>query len=1424
MDKRWEMILTELGIEQAKQDRFADLSIDKAEYIENKDLMVVHLQGTSLLDIAAFAELEAKRDAYPDKIRLLFSYDKGLYNLATIKDYAHYFVRQHSNAQQANLLKEVTLSFDDNTLTVEVWNQGMAMILNELQKKIEHLMHLAGFNIQVAVVVNEQHDLNDKLKEMTTSADSKVKVPVKKVAKETKPRSSKKANLNSKELVKLRETNQEYSRAVVEGYVFADDIIITKMKKGIQTLKITDFEDSLLVKRFEGRGVTMDQLKSVTTGMWVRVYGNIRYDEFSKEYVMFPLDIVEIDAKEKQLEDLADQKRVELHLHTNMSTMDGITSIKNYVKLAKKLNHPAIAITDHNNVQAFPDAQAAGLAHDVKIIYGMETNTIDDETKIVINESDEKLSDATYVYFDLETTGLNNQIDEIIEIGAVKVKNGMEIDHFQSFVKANQKIPLFVRELTNISDHDLIKAPDNKEALTKFKDFYQDSILVAHNASFDIGFLNHNLQKLGYGQVTNPIIDTLQLSRALDKKSRAHNLGSVARRYNVKYNPEVAHRADYDAQILSHVYEGMKHQLLERHHITNINKINDLCDESFLIRQRPYHTTMLVKNKEGLKDLFKLVSLAHTKYFYGEPNLFKKHLAAYRINMLIGSACVNGEIYQNARSLSREELVERMKFYDYIEVFANTNLSHLVDLGDYKSYQEIEKTTKYIIECAREAGVMVVATGDVHYALEREKVFRDVYISALGIGGKLHPLFDRKQRIKNMPDQYYKTTDQMLKDFSYLGQDVAQEIVITNTQKINDMIEQVMPIKDKLYAPKIEGVDDKLTRICYDKAYQMYGNPLPKIVKDRLEKELNSIIKHGFAVVYYISSQLVEKSLADGYLVGSRGSVGSSLVATLANITEVNPLVAHYYCPECQHSEFFEDGSVASGYDLPDKACPKCGAKMKGDGQDIPFETFLGFEGDKVPDIDLNFSSEYQSKAHDYTKQLFGEDYVYRAGTISTVAAKTAYGYAKGYHEKKGTLELVKSTELERLSLGSEGVKRTTGQHPGGIIVIPDYMDIYDFSPINFPADDLKSNWKTTHFDFHAIHDNVLKLDILGHVDPTAIRMLQDLTNVDPKTIPTNDAKVMSLFSSNDALGISDKVNYKNAAIGIPEFGTQFVRHMLDDTKPKTFAELVQISGLSHGTDVWVNNAQSLVKRGVADLKSVIGCRDDIMVYLMYRGLEPKLAFTIMESVRKGKGLNDEWIDIMKKNEVPQWYIDSCNKITYMFPKAHAAAYVLMAIRLAYFKVYYPLEYYATFFTTRCTYYEVETLIKGADAIKARLEQLQALGNDASAKEKDLIITLELAYEMVLRGYQILPIDIDKSQAMQFVVDHDKKAVIPPFIAIDGLGVNVGQDIIKARQKQPFISKEDLTKRTSLNYNHVLFLEKIGALTHLQELNQLSLF
>ncbi|SFA73557.1 MULTISPECIES: PolC-type DNA polymerase III [unclassified Bacillus (in: firmicutes)] len=1203
----------------------------------------------------------------------------------------------------------------------------------------------------------------------------------------------------------------EERRIAVEGFIFDAETKELRSGRTLLTFKITDYTSSIMVKMFSRDKEDAALYQHVKKGMWVKVRGSIQNDTFVRDLVMIGNDINEIKPKQRMDTAPADEKRVELHLHSPMSQMDAVTSVSALVAQAKKWGHKAIAITDHAVAQSFPEAFGAGKKNDIKILYGVEANLVNDGVPIAYNSAHRKLAEDTYVVFDVETTGLSAVYDTIIELAAVKIKEGEIIDRFESFANPHHRLSATTINLTGITDDMVRNAPEVEEVLKRFQEWTGECTLVAHNASFDMGFLNVGYKKYGLGEAENPVIDTLELGRFLYPEMKNHRLNTLAKKFDIELTQH--HRAIYDAEATGYLLMKMLKDAMEKE-IEFHDQLNDNMGQGNAYqRARPYHCTLLAQNEVGLKNLFKLISISHMNYFYRVPRIPRSQLEKHREGILIGSGCDKGEVFESMMQKGPEEAFAKAKFYDYLEVHPKAVYAPLLEMELVRDQKALEEIISNIVKLGEELDKPVVATGNVHYLNENDKIYRKILINSQGGANPLN----RHQ----LPDVHFRTTNEMLDAFSFLGAEKAKEIVVTNTNKVADMIENIKPIKDDLYTPKIEGADVEMREMSYAMAHSIYGEVLPEIVEARLEKELKSIIGHGFAVIYLISHKLVKKSLNDGYLVGSRGSVGSSLVATMTEITEVNPLPPHYVCPSCKHSEFFNDGSVGSGFDLPDKDCSQCGAAYKKDGHDIPFETFLGFKGDKVPDIDLNFSGEYQPRAHNYTKVLFGEDYVYRAGTIGTVADKTAYGYVKGY-QQENNLHL-RGAEIDRLASGCTGVKRTTGQHPGGIIVVPDYMDIYDFTPIQFPADSATSEWKTTHFDFHSIHDNLLKLDILGHDDPTVIRMLQDLSGMDPKTIPTDDPKVMKIFSGTESLGVTEEqIMCKTGTLGIPEFGTRFVRQMLEDTKPSTFSELVQISGLSHGTDVWLGNAQELIHNKTCTLSEVIGCRDDIMVYLIYQGLEPSFAFKIMESVRKGKGLSEDMEEEMRKNSVPEWYIDSCKKIKYMFPKAHAAAYVLMAVRIAYFKVHHPLFYYAAYFTVRADDFDVEAMVRGSEALRAKIEEINAKGLEASTKEKNLLTVMELSLEMCERGFSFQKVDLYRSSATDFIIDGD--TLIPPFNAIPGLGTNAAINIVKAREEGEFLSKEDLQQRGKVSKTIIEFLDKQGCLESLPDQNQLSLF
>ncbi|MDB4868512.1 MAG: polC [Cohnella sp.] len=1213
--------------------------------------------------------------------------------------------------------------------------------------------------------------------------------------------------------VPIQQVLEEEKKVTVQGTVFALDVKELRNGSTLYQFHVTDYTDSLTVKMFAKNKEDNKTFGLLANGKWLKLRGRVEYDRYLNppELVMMPSDVKEL-APPPEKKDDAEEKRVEFHLHTTMSAMDAITPVDDYIKTAAKWGHKAIAVTDHSNVQCYPDAAKAGKKHGIKVIYGIEANVVNDAIPMVLNPREETLPDATYVVFDIETTGLSVTNNKMIEIAAVKMKDGQEIGRFATFVNPHEPIPYNIQQLTNITDEMVKDAPELAPKLKEFLDFIEDAVLVAHNARFDIGFIQEACKQNGHQPVTNPVLDTLELARFLYPTMKNHRLNTLADRYKVSLDNH--HRAIDDTLALGGVLYGLIKDAQTRG-VTELHRLNQMNENSWKTT-RPFHCGIYALNAAGKKNLFKLVSMSHTEYFHRVASIPKSKLIELHEGLLIVSGCEKSEFFETVLNKSQDEAEDIAQFYDVLEIQPLDFYMHLLDKGLVSSRAALEEALRRVCRIGEKLGKPVIATGNVHYLTEREKLFRDITIH--GITG-FSPLKDQRK-----PDAHFRTTGEMLEAFTFLGADKAKEVVVRNPSDLADRFEEIVLFPDQLYTPILEGADEEIRNTCYDTANVMYGEPLPDVVVQRLEKELVPIIKYGFSTNYLISERLVKKSNQDGYLVGSRGSVGSSVVATFLGISEVNPLPAHYLCkgPDCKYSEWILDGSVPSGFDLKDKPCPKCGTMMRGDGQDIPFETFLGFKGDKVPDIDLNFSGEYQSIAHNYTKELLGEKNVFRAGTIGTVAEKTAFGFAKKYQEDHN--KTWRGAELSRIAAGCTGVKRSSGQHPGGIVVVPDYLDVEDITPVQYPADDTGSEWKTTHFDYHAFDANLLKLDILGHDDPTMMRMLQDLTGVDPITIPMNDPKVMSIFHSVDALGVSSQqIRTPVATYGVPEMGTRFVRQMLEETKPNSFADLLQISGLSHGTGVWLGNAQELIKNGICSIKTVIGCRDDIMLFLIYKaGMDASLAFKITESVRKGKGLTPEWIDEMKKCSVPQWYIDSCLRIEYMFPKAHAAAYVISAVRTAFFKLYYPIQYYATYFSVRAADFDVELFCKGYDAILKMLIEIEQKGFQATTKEKSMISILEMGLEMTARGFKIRPIDLYRSDANRFIIEED--SLIPPFSAIAGIGDNAARHIAAAREEGEYLSIEDFQQRSKASKTIVEVLTGMGAFRGMPESNQLMLF
>lgn len=1214
-------------------------------------------------------------------------------------------------------------------------------------------------------------------------------------------------------ITQIQDVEDGTRNVVIEGNIF--NIESRELKSGavIFTGEITDYSDSIAFKKFVSDKEQIEQMSAIKPGTWAKMQGTATDDQYQHDIVfnISSFETVEHVGRTEKYE--GDQKRVELHLHTNMSQLDATNTPTDFIKTAKKFGQKAIAITDHGDVQSFPEAYSTGKATGMKILYGVEANMIDDHALLVLNPAPMTYEDREFVIFDVETTGLSSVYDTIIEIGAVKMKNGEVLERFDKFINPHHPLSEQTINLTSITDEMVSVADDEDVVIKQFQDFYGDRPLCGHNVQFDVGFVNAALRRAGLSEITQPVVDTLEVSRLLHPEQNRHTLDSLAKKYNVSL--EHHHRANQDAEATGYLMYKLLDAFKKKYNEDNLNNLNGYAAHGEVYkRARPSHMTVLAKDQKGLKNLYKLVSIASTKDFYRIPRTPKSDLADLHEGLLYGSGCWQGDVFVAMMQKGYDEAREKAKFYDFLEVQPPATYSQLIADGLIKDEDQLEEIISNIYKLGKELNKPVVATGDSHYVEPHDAIYRTILISAQ----RSNP-----NRNKPQPDLHFYSTQEMLDAFSFLGEDIAKEIVIENTNKIADEISEIQPIKDGLYPPHIAHADEEMKKLTYDKAYELYGNPLPKIVKDRIDLELNSIISNGYAVIYLISQRLVAKSNKDGYLVGSRGSVGSSLVATMSGITEVNPLAPHYRCPKCKYSQFFENGEYGSGFDLPDKNCPKCGTPLVKDGQDIPFATFLGFHGDKVPDIDLNFSGDYQPVAHNFIRVMFGPDNSYRAGTIATVADKTAYGYAKHFDEERN-LKL-RNAELDRLASGIRGVKRTTGQHPAGIVVVPDDMDIYDFTPVSYPADDVNAAWLITHYDFHSIHDNILKFDILGHDDPTMIRHLQDLSGIDPLTIPPDDPGVMSLFSSTKALGVTpEQIGSQTGTLGVPEFGTRFVRGMLEETKPTTFAELLQISGLSHGTDVWLGNAEDLVNNGTCKLKDVIGCRDNIMMDLIHWGVKPEVAFSTMESVRHGRGISDENMAVLKKNKkIPDWYIPSCLKIKYMFPKAHATAYILMALRIAWFKVYYPEIYYTAYFSVRADLFDLVAMSHGKNTVKAAMKEIQDKGMDASAKDKSLLTVLEIANECLERGIKIKMVDIDQSEATDFKI-LDKHTILAPFNAVPGLGDNAAKQIVAARAEKKFLSKEDLAKRGKVSQTIMNYFEDNGVLEGMPDENQLSLF
>jgi DNA polymerase-3 subunit alpha (Gram-positive type) len=1397
-----------------------NIKIKRIEVIEKTNTIILYALSHEIIDFNHIDSIKEEiRKHYNNSVNveiyLKYKLDKNI-NIEKIKENLFFIINKSSNIL-SKAKDNIKIEFKDDCFFVIADNKLLIDELNDnnIERKLKNLISDYNLDYNIKAIYNEaeeeaaitaQRIFDQALKknlEIIKNNSSEKKPNGKSQEGSYKKRSRKKIDFDSIPMSLISEITNDSGVVNIKGKIVNVDKRELKNGSFLISLIISDSTDSIMCKYFCPKEFDDEGIEN---GNYIQIAGNVEYDDYEKELIV-KIQNLQLTTEEIKRMDNAKEKRVELHLHTGMSSMDGINSFKEYAKKARQWGHKAIAITDHGVVQGYPEAMDCA-DDNFKVIYGMEGYLVNDTVSIVQNCQNVDL-DSEFVVFDIETTGLNPKNDNIIEIGAVKISNRKVVDSFSTFIHIDKKLPGKIIELTSITDDMLQGQPEIDEALPAFLNFAKGSVLVAHNAKFDLGFIKEKAKALSFENYNPPVLDTLELSKALIKDVKNYRLNILTKKLGISLINH--HRAVDDANATGQLLIILLNKLSERE-IYDVSKLNDILREDIdIVKQPSYHINILVTNYIGLKNLYSMVSDSHINNFYKKPRLLKSNLNQLREGLLLGTACESGELFRAILEGKSDEKIEEIAdYYDFYEIQPLDNNMFLVNNERLGSVEELKKINKKIVKLGERKGKTVVATGDVHFLEPEDEIYRRILMSGQGY-----------EDAEEQAPLYFKTTDEMLDDFSYLGEEKAYEVVVTNTNLIADLIEPILPIPKGTFPPIMEGSDNELRNICFSKAKSIYGEKLPEIVESRLKRELNSIIGNGYSVMYMIAQKLVKKSNEDGYLVGSRGSVGSSFAATMAGITEVNPLVPHYVCNKCKYSEFIEDGSYGSGFDLPDKLCPKCGTLLVKDGHDIPFEVFLGFEGDKEPDIDLNFAGEEQGICMKYTEELFGEGKVFRAGTISTIADKTAYGFVKNYFEERGITK--RKAEIERLIQGCLGIKRTSGQHPGGVMIVPKDKDIHDFTPVQYPANNEKSGTITTHFDYHSISGRILKLDLLGHDTPSIIRMLEDLTGLESKDIPMDDPSTMAIFNSPEILGISlDEINCSTGTLAIPEFGTSFVRQMIKDTKPKSFSDLVRISGLSHGTDVWINNAQDIIKKGYAEIGGVISTRDDIMTYLIQTGVEKKTAFDIMERVRKGKGLRKEDEEAMKAQNVPQWYIDSCNTIKYMFPKAHAVAYVTMSVKIAYYKVHYPEAFYAAYFTTKVDDFDADIVIKGQNHILNTIKSLDEKGNDKTAKEKNLITVLEVAYEMYKRGFKFTKVDLYKSDDRKFLLTED--GILPPLMGLQGLGANAAANIKAEREISEFISIEDIINRAKVSKTVIEVLEKHGCLKNMDETNQISIF
>lgn len=1509
-------------------ENFIGTIVEKVAVNKQKETWTVYLKSPKVIPVNEMIDLiNLTAKGLPDVITINIVMNYENITDEDVISYIKYFLyKKIEDNPSLSSIKDIPLIIENKIINIEVISKMEENLLLDFNKELKK--HLKDFNLPI-IEIKPTINLEKREEIKNEILNSKVDVIIN---QEPEFKIIMGEDIKTKKITNIKDIMGEENNIVVDAFVFGtEEFVSTKSNFMILTLKISDKSDSLLAKIFTREEEEFNKYKSsIKENKWYRFRGYIKNDQYARDLVFNIRDIVEIPSKDDEFIDDAPIKRVELHAHTMMSQLDAVTKFdldkhtSELVSNAIKYGYKAVAITDHGGCQAFPICYEVIRNHNkgkekedrFKGIYGTELVLVDDDVGISVRPSDVSLKDACYVVFDTETTGFNaGGKDQMIEIGAVKLQNGEIIDRFDEFINPGRPLPQKIVDLTCITDDDLKNADNEANVTKRFLEWAGDNPMIAHNAKFDISFIEMSMKKYNLGEFKNTVIDTLELSRALDPDVSRHSLSALVKRYDVPWNEDAHHRADYDAEGTAYVYQKMLDRINSNSYLT-IRDLDKLISKENIYKfGSSYHFNILVKNKTGLKNLFKIVSLANTTYYYKSPRIPRSVLNSLREGLLIGSGCYDSEIFKEARRKDKEELTNLINFYDYVEVQPVDVYSHLVDTGDFSSNAEVIGNITKIVDAVRDAGKIMVATGDVHHFYKEDKIYRQILVGAKVNVGKHHLA---RNSIKEIPSQHFRTTNEMLNDFNFLDKDIAYEIVVTNTNKIADMIEEFEVIPDTggtPYSPRVKS-DDGLsyldcprvvTDLVYDKAISWYGDPLPLLIEERIAKELygdavykvcrenllkthkedeenfkelvfkdvhnviltgidavkelvrNNIKEHleeelsdeeiekklkktlggvigaGFDPIYLIAQRLVKHSNDEGFLVGSRGSVGSSFVATMMGITEVNSLAAHYRCLNCKTSIFNDDegkplgATYSCGIDMPDKICPNCGEPLYKDGHDIPFETFLGFNADKVPDIDLNFSDLNQASAHEYTKVLFGVDNVYRAGTIGTVAEKTAFGIVKSYVEERSIM--MRSAEIERLAKGITGVKRTTGQHPGGIVVVPDYMEVSDFTPFQYPAEDVTSPWRTTHFGYHSIEECLLKLDILGHSDPTQLRIIQEQTGMDVSKIPLDDKDTMSIFSTTDALGVTnEQIHALTGTLGIPEFGTNFTIGMVDEIKPKTFAELVKIAGLSHGTDVWLGNARDLIINNVVPFSEVIGCRDDIMVYLMYHGVEPIKAFKIMEFVRKGKASKpkekDTWEmhkQTMIDSNIPEWFIESCFKIKYMFPKAHAAAYVLSAFRIAWIKVHKPVYFYSSWLSCKATDFDVEIMCKGYNVIKEKVEEILNKGFDASSKELGLLESLKVALEATARNVNFAKIDLYKSDWRVWQVK-DEHTIIPSFLSVDGLGETVAKNIVAEREKGKFVSIEDFQNRCKVSQTLIDKLKNMGIFEDMPESSQLSLF